>query len=385
MLGATGNKSTSNFAPSFDRKLAGYLAATGAIGAAFAREAHAAVVANTTVQPFGINGQVNIDFNNDSQTDFQIDHDRYNLNGTDIDYLQLDKNDVNGAANPLPIDALAVFPNSSGHPNNNDHKYLTDGGEIGVDAGEYIAALDADFEIGPASVGVWEFQETTDFNGDGVPPQYVRRANRLIDEDHGQIDDALPPTSPVPDPPPGSARFLGNENVVKYLGVAIDLQDAGYTGNELPSVNGPDFVDNPLNYWYGWIGIRILDEDDATGEVVGYAYESVKGMSILAGDVGTPGGLPGDFNGDSVVDAVDYTVWRNHLGDTDESALNNNGDGGGVTVDDYTWWKDRYGDVSMGSGAGSIAAPEPSSLILCALGACWLIGRFLSRRFLRGR
>ena len=63
-------------------------------------------MANTTVQSFGINGDVNIDFNNDGQTDFQIDHDRVNLNGTNLDYLQVDKNDVNSADNPLPIDAL---------------------------------------------------------------------------------------------------------------------------------------------------------------------------------------------------------------------------------------------------------------------------------------
>jgi hypothetical protein len=34
---------------------------------------------------------------------------------------------------------------------------------------------------------------------------------------------------------------------------------------------------------YGWIGIRILDEATATGEVVGYAYETVPGTPIAAG------------------------------------------------------------------------------------------------------
>ena len=41
-----------------------------------------------------------IDFNSDGQTDFQIDHDRVDVDGTaagpSLDYLQIDKNDING-------------------------------------------------------------------------------------------------------------------------------------------------------------------------------------------------------------------------------------------------------------------------------------------------
>ena len=59
-----------------DVRLAGYLTAAGAVTAAMATDAKAIVVGNNTVQPFGINGAVNIDFNKDGQTDFQIDHDR---------------------------------------------------------------------------------------------------------------------------------------------------------------------------------------------------------------------------------------------------------------------------------------------------------------------
>jgi hypothetical protein len=34
--------------------------------------------------------------------------------------------------------------------------------------------------------------------------------------------------------------------------------------------------------------IRITNEANATGEVVGYAYENQLGVAIAAGDVGTP-------------------------------------------------------------------------------------------------
>ena len=86
---------------SLDQKLASYLAASASIGVVMASEAKAIVISNTNVQNVGINGFANIDFNSDGQADFQIDHDRVDLTpqgGPVVDYLQLDKNDVNGAS-----------------------------------------------------------------------------------------------------------------------------------------------------------------------------------------------------------------------------------------------------------------------------------------------
>ena len=79
--------------------------------------------------------------------------------------------------------------------------------------------------------------------------------------------------------------------------------------------------------------------------------------------------VEGDYNGDGVVDIADYTVWRNNLGAANESALNNNGDGGGVTVSDYTYWKERFGN-SAGSAVASeaVAVPEPSTMLLLLIG-----------------
>ena len=70
-----------------------------------------------------------------------------------------------------------------------------------------------------------------------------------------------------------------------------------------------------------------------------------------------------------VVDAADYTVWRDHLGQTYQ--LPNEGAGqseGQVTVDDYNFWKSQF---SGGSGAGAVSAgvPEPSSVALLIFAA----------------
>jgi hypothetical protein len=85
--------------------------------------------------------------------------------------------------------------------------------------------------------------------------------------------------------------------------------------------------------------------------------------------VGASADLPGDFNGNNVVDAADYTVWRDNLGASDESSLNGNGDGlGGVDALDYAYWKSNFGN--SGSGAGTFAGgavPEPATWLLLVL------------------
>ena len=74
--------------------------------------------------------------------------------------------------------------------------------------------------------------------------------------------------------------------------------------------------------------------------------------------------LPGDFNGDDVVDEDDYTVWRDNLGAANESAINDNGNHlSGVDAADYDVWKAGFGQ-SAGAGAGSSAVPEPATFVI---------------------
>jgi beta-glucanase (GH16 family) len=78
-------------------------------------------------------------------------------------------------------------------------------------------------------------------------------------------------------------------------------------------------------------------------------------------------GLAGDYNKDGIVDASDYTVWRNELG---QSGIGLSADGSGNgTVDqaDYNMWQTNFGATSPGAGAGAPSTvPEPSTLFLAA-------------------
>jgi hypothetical protein len=80
--------------------------------------------------------------------------------------------------------------------------------------------------------------------------------------------------------------------------------------------------------------------------------------------------LQGDYNADGVVDAVDYTVWRNSLGQTTGAALAADGDGNRIVDgDDYLFWKNNYGapeelPTDLPPALLSVQAPEPGSLLL---------------------
>jgi hypothetical protein len=80
--------------------------------------------------------------------------------------------------------------------------------------------------------------------------------------------------------------------------------------------------------------------------------------------IGATTGILGDYNGNDVVDAADYVVWR-----TNPASLINEGASPNVVdEDDYAFWRSRFGATdNLGVGAGTIgvlesaAVPEPAS------------------------
>ncbi|MBB6431585.1 PEP-CTERM sorting domain-containing protein [Algisphaera agarilytica] len=68
--------------------------------------------------------------------------------------------------------------------------------------------------------------------------------------------------------------------------------------------------------------------------------------------------VAGDYNGNGVVDAADYTVWQDSFGSTADLRADGN-DNGVVDAADYTLWQDNFGAESA-AAAGTV--PEPSTL-----------------------
>ena len=79
----------------------------------------------------------------------------------------------------------------------------------------------------------------------------------------------------------------------------------------------------------------------------------------------------GDFNEDGSVDALDYSLWRDSLGQTGLGLLADADGSGTVDALDYGLWKSTFGQTSTtvpASGSLSLAAaqvvPEPSTMAL---------------------
>jgi hypothetical protein len=79
-------------------------------------------------------------------------------------------------------------------------------------------------------------------------------------------------------------------------------------------------------------------------------------LTDIGWTVVAPPGVEGDYNGNGIVDAADYTVWRDGLGTI-------------YTAADYNVWKTNFGNTSSGSGTlAQVAVPEPGALALMVLG-----------------
>ena len=80
------------------------------------------------------------------------------------------------------------------------------------------------------------------------------------------------------------------------------------------------------------------------------------------------GVVDGDYNSDGVVDAADYTVWRDNLGvGVSPGTLADGNVNGTIDAADYEVWATNFGNIA--SGASSASVPEPSAhmVVIAAL------------------
>ena len=92
--------------------------------------------------------------------------------------------------------------------------------------------------------------------------------------------------------------------------------------------------------------------------------------------------MPGDYNNDGFVDAADYTVWRDSLGQVGDD-LPADGDNS-KTVDqaDYTSWAQNFGRSRFEftpSGGNASGVPEPSAIdLVCTATITLIVGALVS-------
>ncbi len=92
--------------------------------------------------------------------------------------------------------------------------------------------------------------------------------------------------------------------------------------------------------------------------------------AALAFEVYLPENLPGDFNGDGMVELADYTIWRESLGAIDDTPINSAGDGDqGVDQGDFEVWKTNFGSSSATISSTASTVHEPASMLLLLIGS----------------
>jgi hypothetical protein len=157
-------------------------------------------------------------------------------------------------------------------------------------------------------------------------------------------------------------------------GAANRLAEGNLMGSTLLAANGGTrAIGKPIN------SAVINDETDVVLEyhIAGGGAVSVVG-GVQFASLGPPPGVAGDYNGNGTVDAADYVQWRNGGPLQNEGATPNT-----VTVEDYNFWRARFGATSGSGSANSSAVPEPSAAILLLLGvsvAVPLVGLVPRRR-----
>jgi len=104
-----------------------------------------------------------------------------------------------------------------------------------------------------------------------------------------------------------------------------------------------------------------------------YELDLTKGQSLYSIVV-----APGDYNGDGHVDAVDYTVWRDTHGSTEDLRADGNGN---FMIDDgdFEIWRENFGAVYDTANGSAAVVPEPTAIAAILCGAAISAVRSRSR------
>ncbi len=114
----------------------------------------------------------------------------------------------------------------------------------------------------------------------------------------------------------------------------------------------------------GQLGIDRLTDADIVAFAAGgdAASQSQVGTAYFDNFI-VRDGLRGDYNDNGVVDAADYTVWRDQLGQTAFGLAADGNADGVVDGNDYALWVSTFGDTNA-IASNAMAVPEPSGLLI---------------------
>ena len=167
-------------------------------------------------------------------------------------------------------------------------------------------------------------------------------------------------------PPPGTPPApVYNSVSSQILGISVGYADvyglsfAGQWADATGLASGTYWLEVTVNPYGNTPEGRIIESD--------YSNNSTRILVDL---------LPGDYNDDGVVNAADYTVWRDTVGQS-VAILTTGADGdgdGAITTADYQVWKTHFGQTLAAVGSGA-SVPEPPTVLLVFAAAGWCLRR----------
>lgn len=168
------------------------------------------------------------------------------------------------------------------------------------------------------------------------------------------------------------------DGVTNKLGLLTETGFIEFTGVEPDSVYSGGWSWNNLTLGQGQRTASLyVTSPHAPGQIGAFVYNCNPlvcdiGSTPTIGPVNPPPPL-GDYNLNGSVGPEDFATWKAKFGSADYAADGN--DDGIVNAADYTIWRDRLGATNGGVELSAAAVPEPHSCVLLLIAAQLLAAR----------
>jgi len=142
--------------------------------------------------------------------------------------------------------------------------------------------------------------------------------------------------------PDANGNLIGSSAGAGAIDPLLDVlaNNGGPTLTHKPFIGSPAIAAGDA----GFVGPPLFDQRGAP-------FVRVVGLRVDIGAVEVQSGLLGDYNQNNVIDAADYTTWRDTL-TAGGSVLPNDPTPGVVDESDFLYWRAHFGQ-SLGAGAGA--------------------------------
>jgi hypothetical protein len=197
----------------------------------------------------------------------------------------------------------------------------------------------------------------------------------------------LVPFSPVEDVAALNVEFLPAAFAGQNL-VIFNLRSAANTFADQVKVYDANLVNTPVTTNFVLQdGVTPFTTGDATTGIYDFSYDPVNKLLYIADqsssqvhifEVATAAPLlVGDYNQNNVVDAADYTNYRDAAGTN--TVLPNDPLGGTIGAGQYNQWKNNFGATAPAVAAGA-TVPEPATIALLLLSCGSVLSRIRRTR-----